>query len=169
MSYSDELRASRAIGAKDYAKAIEIYEELLEDDQDHPNAPGELAMWYERLGDYENSIRYANIALEKDPTSYTILMVAARYWSRKNDEGLTYHFACRVLKSSQYEYPKLMWFVNLILGALSIFKKGVNAGKRAKKDQESYKEYVKDSLRWANEIKNEYEAKHGAPKKQTHH
>ena len=169
MSYSDELKASRAIGAKDYTKAIEIYEELLENDQDHPNAPGQLAMWYERLGDYENSIRYANIALEKDPTDYTILMIAARYWSQKNDEDLTYHFACRVLKSPQYEFPKLMWFTNKVLRVLSVFKKGVNLEKRAKEGQELHRKYVKDSLVWANEIKSEYETKHGDAEKKTLH
>ena len=169
MSYAEEMRAARALGAKDYQTVIEIYEHIFEEDEDHIHAPGQLAMCYEQIEDYENAIKWAEIGLAKDPTSYHFLMIAARYWSRKNDEDRTYHYACRVIESPQYSFEWVKKLIFLLFKGLSVFKKFQNIEAKARADAASSEQGVKNNLKWAKSYKERYEAMHGKPKEPTVH
>jgi tetratricopeptide (TPR) repeat protein len=52
------LKARKAYWEKDYPRAIHYYQQLIQDDENNPDFPGELGNIYYSLNDYENASMY---------------------------------------------------------------------------------------------------------------
>jgi len=161
MKFSDRMRASKAIGSRNYDLAIEEYKKIIAADEKDSFALTMLAACYEWKGDMETALKYANQTLAQNPKNFYMLLLAARYWSNKDDEDQTYNYACRALENvPREEFENIRKVINFIFGLCSIFKKYRGLEARAKKDEIEFKKYYKESIEWAIQYKQWYEAKH---------
>ncbi len=165
MTLLDEMRASKAVGSKNYDVAIEIYKKRLEADETDSFALFMLAHCYEWKGNREAALEYANKRLAQDPKDFYTLLLAARYWSDKNNEDQAYNYACRVLenvpRAEPEDIPKVLYF---ILKLLSVFKRFRRLVSKAKEGDLEFKKHHKESIEWAWQYKQWYEAKHTSNK-----
>lgn len=162
MSFRDEMRASKAIGAKNYDVAIEVFKKRIETDRTDSEALSMLAHCYEWKGDRETALEYANQGLAQNPKDFYLLLLAARYWSEKKDEDQTYNYACRALenvpRAEPEDVPKAIYFLFKIL---SVFKKKYRKlESKAREDEVEFKKHYKESIGWAWKYKQWYETNH---------
>lgn len=156
------MRASKAIGSKNYDAAIEIYKKKIEADPADYFALSMLAQCYEWQGDRETALEYANKQLAQYPKDFYTLILAARCWSEKDDEDQTYNYACRALENVPRSEPKDMSRVAyFIFKLLSVFKKFRKLPSKAKESNLAFLTHYKESMKWAWQYKQWYEAKHG--------
>jgi tetratricopeptide (TPR) repeat protein len=160
MSYLEELKASKAIGAGNYDIAIDLYKKRLEEDESDQDALSRLAMYYEWKGDMESAIQYANKRLAHNPRDFHTLLLAARYWSKNGNEDQTYNYACRALenvpRAKPHDIPKVIYW---LCKFLSIFKRFRGLYSEAKRSQSGYEKYYKENIEWARQYKEWYESK----------
>ena len=161
MSFIEDLKASKAIGSSDYDTAIEIYTSRIENNGADLISLQMLACCYEWKGDKENTIEYVNKALVADPKSFSMLMIAVRYWLNLNDSDRTYLYVCRVVDNPPIQTPEIPKWIFWILKPLSIFRRFRHFEKNTKKDLSKYDKRDIDDLKWANEYKAWYEKSHG--------
>jgi tetratricopeptide (TPR) repeat protein len=156
------MRASKAIGAKNYDIAIDEYKKRLEVDESDQEALSMIALCYGWEGDLERAIPYAIKRLAHDPTDFHMLLLSAKYWSNNGNEDQTYNYACRVLenvpRSKPEDLPKSVYW---LLKFFSIFKRFRGLESAAKESQVGYENYYKDNIEWVRQCKEWYEAKHG--------
>ena len=169
MNIRDDIKAAKAIGSKDYDTAIGIYRKRVEGDEKDSCSLAMLAHCYEWKGDVGSAIEYANRVLVADPTDFSMLLLAARYWSAKHDEDRTYHYACRALDNPPNTNPEIPKWVFWILKPLYIFKKFRNFEEKCRKDFEKDENKDKENLDWAREYKRRYEARYGGDEKKFVH
>ena len=117
------MRASQAVGSKNYDAAIEIYKKAIETDPADYFALSMLAHCYEWKGDGETALNYANKQLAQYPKDFYTLILAARCWAKKDNEDQTYNYVCRALenvpRAEPEDIPKITY---LIFKVCSIFK-----------------------------------------------
>jgi tetratricopeptide (TPR) repeat protein len=150
MTFFDEMRASKAVGLKNYDVAIEVYKKRIEADVTDSFALSMLAFCYEWKGDRDTAMEYANKQLAQNPNDFYMLLLAARYWSDKNNEDQTYNYACRALenipRAEPEDIPKVIYF---ILRLLSIFKRFRRLSSKAKEGDLEFKKHDRESIEWA--------------------
>jgi hypothetical protein len=160
MSYLEELKASKAIGAGNYDIAIDIYKKRLEADESDQQALSEIAMCYGWKGDMESSMQYVNKLLAQNPANFHMLLLAAKYWSSKSNQAQTYNYACRALEnvpsSKPEDIPKVIYW---LCKFLSIFKRFRGLYSAAKRSQSGYEKYYKENIQWARQYKEWYDSK----------
>jgi tetratricopeptide (TPR) repeat protein len=155
------VRAAKAIGSRNYDAAIEAYKKMLETDEPDSYALTMLAVCYESKGDMETALKYANQELAQNPKNFYVLLFAARYWSNKDNEDQTYNYVCRALENvPSEEFENIRKVINFIFRLCSIFKKNRGLEARAKKDEITVTKYNKETIEWAIQYKQWYEAKH---------
>ena len=162
MTFFDEMRASKAIGSKNYDVVIEVFKKRIEINEADSEALSMLAHCYEWKGDKETALEYANKQLSQNPKDFYMLLLVARYWFEKNNEDQTYNYACRALenvpRAEPEDIPKALYF---ILKLLSVFKKFRRLPSLAKKGDLNFKKHYKESIQWAWQYKQWYEKNHG--------
>ena len=159
MNFTKQLKASKAVGAKNYDLAIEEYKKILETNEKDQFALTMLAHCYEQKDDKISALNYASRVLEQDPNDFEMLMLSARFWSELGDEDRSYNYACRVIENAPQSYELPAWVLK-ILKALSKFNKFRGLENKAKTDWSNHEHYKKDSLKWAKQYKAWYELKH---------
>ncbi len=167
MAFLDDMRASKAIGSaigsKNYDAAIEICKKKLQTDPADSFALSSLAFCYERKGDRETAMEYVNRQLAQYPNDFYMLLIAARYWSEKENDDQTYNYTCRALENAPRgepdDVPKVAYF---IFKVFSIFKKYRKLPHKAKESNLAFKQYYKESIEWAWHYKQWYEEKHAS-------
>jgi len=169
LNLQNDIKAAKAVGSKDYDTAIEIYKGKVEENETDSFALSMLAHCYEWKKDMESAIEYANRVLGVVPTDFSMLLLAARYWSRQTDNDRTYHYACRALEHPPEPSPEIPQWNFWILKPLSVFPKFRNFEKKAKKDMARHEMKDKDNLKWAKEYKEWYEIKHGPGEEKSIH
>ncbi len=160
MNFTKQLKASKAVGSKNYDLAIEEYKRILEANEKDQFALTMLAHCCEQKDDKINALNYASRVLDQDPNDFEMLMLSARFWSELGDEDRSYNYACRVVENAPQLYPELPTWVLKILKALLTFKKFRGLEDKAKNDWSNHEHYKKDSLEWAKQYKAWYEVKH---------
>jgi tetratricopeptide (TPR) repeat protein len=160
LNISKQLKASKAVGAKNYDLAIEQYIKILESNQKDQFALTMLAHCYEQKGDKVNALNYASRVLDQDPRDFEMLLLSARFWSELGDEERSYNYACRVIENAQEFTPAPPTWLLRLLKPLSIFKKFRGIENKAKIDWSNHANYKKDSVKWAKKYKEWYELKH---------
>lgn len=159
MSYLDNVKASKAIGAKKYSVAIEIYERMLATDKNNPYTLSMLAICHEWNGQKDLAFKYANQRLAQDPDDFQMLLVAARYWAEHNNVEETYNYACRILEvPPPVEAADMPKFVILVLRLLSKLKKYQGIVTRADEGTTEYNKNIRESVDWAKKYKEWYES-----------
>ena len=162
MSFRDEMRASKAIGSKNYDAAIEIYKKKIEANPIDYIALSMLAHCYEWKDDRETALEYANKQLAQYPKDFYTLILAARCWSEKDNEDQTYNYACRALENVPRSEPEDMSMVTyFVFKLLSVFKKFRKLPSKARESNLAFMKHYKENLEWARQYKQWYEAKHG--------
>jgi tetratricopeptide (TPR) repeat protein len=159
LSLRDQLRASRAIGAKNYDEAIDLCKRMLEKNSEDYNAISMLAVCYEWKGDIAQAIIYADKFLSRVPNELNMLLMSARYWAQSGDEERTYTCVCRAIESANKKEPEIPRWLFWLMKPLSIFKKFRGLEKKAELDAQSYRDYKKNQLDWAKKYKAWYESK----------
>jgi tetratricopeptide (TPR) repeat protein len=161
MTFFDEMRASKAIGSKNYDVAIAIYKRKLESDETDSFALDMLAYCYKWKGDTEAALEYVNKRLAQDPKDFYMLLLAAGCWFEKNNEDQTYNYVCRALenvpRAEPEDIPKVTYF---ILKPLSIFKRFRRLASKMREADLSFKKHYKENIEWAWQYKQWYETKH---------
>lgn len=161
MSFSEDIKASRAIASSDYDTAIDIGSSRLEKDKADLASLYMLASCYEGKGDKERAIEYANKALVVDPNNFYTLMIAARYWLSLNDADRTFLYVCRIVDNPPIQVSENSEWVFWLLKPLSIFRRFRHLEKNMKRDLLKANVSVKNNLKWANKYKTWYEENHG--------
>ena len=160
MTFLDDMRASKAVGAKNYNVAIDLYKKRVEADKTDSFAISMLAFCYEWPDNMEFALKYANKQLSQDPTDFHMLLLSARCWDELNDEKQAYIYACRALENIPQSEPKDMPKLGqMILKLLSIFKRYRGIDTRAKEGDLEYAKYHKECIEWARKYKQWYEDK----------
>ena len=158
MSFQEQIKASKAIGAGNYDAAIAAYKRILEEKKDDPFALSMLAFCYEWKGQSGRAILYADKVLARFPDNFDMLLISARYWSESDDER-AYQFVCRALENTAQaasDFPRwLLW----LMKPLAIFKKYRGLEEKARGDATAHKKYKEEHLNWAREYKAWYELK----------
>jgi tetratricopeptide (TPR) repeat protein len=161
MTFFDEIRASKAVGSKNYDVAIEIYKKRLEADERDSFALSMLAYCYKWKGDREAALEYVNKRPAQDPKDFYMLLLAARCWSEKDNEDQTYNYACRAIenvpRAEPEDIPKLIYFM---LKPLSIFTRFRRLASKVKESDFKFKKHYRESIEWAWQYKQWYETKH---------
>ncbi len=159
MSFLEMMKASSAVGTKNYDAAIDACKRMLDEDKEDYFATSVIAVCYEWKGDIAQAIIYADKLLTRFPNDLEMLLLSARYWAKSGDEERTYQFVRRALENSNektYEIPK--WPFKL-MKPLSVFKKFRGLEERAKKDEKNYQKNREEQLNWAKQYKAWYESK----------
>ena len=159
MSFREHMTASRAIGAKNYDKAIDACKKMLDENKEDYVAISMLAFCYEWKGDLAQAIIYADKFLTRVPNNLPMLLLSARYWAKSGDEERTYKFVCRAIENAAIKEPDIPRWIFWIIKPLSIFKKFRGFEEKALRDEQSYREYKTDQLHWARKYKTWYESK----------
>ena len=160
VSLREDLKASNAIGARNYDVAIDIYKKRIASNESTPEDICLLAFCYAWKDDIESALYYANKRLAQNPTDFHVLLLTARCWFKKNDADQTYNYACRALENVPYFEPndpcKKFYF---ILKLLSIFKRFRGIYFKAKEGHLRFKKQHKEDIDWAWKYKVGYEEK----------
>ena len=160
------MSAAKAAGAGDYDAAIDLYKKSLIKDQKDIIALNMIALCYEWKGDLENAVQYANKSLAINPIDFDMLMLAARYWRKMNDDDKTYHYACRIIENPPEPFPSIPKWLFWVVKPLSLIFKGLrNIEERSTNDFAENERNNAKGVEWAKEFKIWYESKHG---KQNH-
>ena len=159
MRYLDNMRASKAIGAKKYDVAIEIYKRMYEEDKNDPYALSMLAICYEWNDQKDLAFNYANQRVSQDPNDFQMLLVTARYWAANNNSKETYNIVCRILENApSVETANMPKLFIAVLRLLSKFKKYQGIESRAIEDTEEYNKDIRESIAWAKKYKEWFES-----------
>ena len=70
---------------EDYKKSIYYYKIVNNLKKDSSYSLYRLSSCYEKVGDYDNALKYLNIIIEKDPLYEKAWISIAKYYLRKND------------------------------------------------------------------------------------
>jgi len=162
-------QAVKAEGAERYAEAIDIYESMLEKDENDDVALKLIARCHERVGDITSALKYANKSLSANPNDFSTLILAARCWNEAGNNEKTYEFACKAVENHPDEYPEIPKWVFFIFKILSIFPRFKNLGKRAARDIEGHNNYDDKAYEWAEKFKKWYESNRDHIKDKTLH
>jgi tetratricopeptide (TPR) repeat protein len=160
LSFRDQMIVSKAIGAKNYDAAIEVYKRMLNENKENYEATFMLAFCYEWTGNLAQAIIYADKFLTRFPNDLQMLLLSARYWAHSGDEERTYRFACRALENSDekiYRIPK--WPFKLLKPLSLFFKKFRGLEAKATRGEEINRKYKEDQLKWAKQFKAWFESK----------
>ena len=165
MKFSDQMKASRALGAKDYPTVIRYYEAEIENDSHDPMALFMLARAHERLGQSDRALEFATKALAVEPHDFEMLLVAARYWANK-DPHRTYDYVNKIIENPPAPPPKFATVIGTIVEFLAAI---VKRRRNMKGGMESHEAYIQESLNWAQGYKVWYNSKYGAENEPTKH
>lgn len=159
MSFREMMKASSAIGGKNYDAAIDACKRMLDQNKEDYFATSMIAMCYEWKGDIAQAIIYADKLLNRFPNDLEMLLLSARYWAQSGDEDRTYQFVNRALEHSNektHEIPK--WPFKL-MKPLSIFKKFRGLEEKSEKDEQIFRKDREEQLNWSKQYKAWYESK----------
>ncbi len=159
MTFLQQMRASKAFGAKDYDIAIEAFHNILKANQSNSFALSMLAICHELKGNRDEAFHFANKQLALDPTDYDMLLLVARYWSKSNDEDKTYHYVCCALENIPTSTAEIPSWVYLLLKPLSLTRKFRGLEARSKANNLKHDKNENDNLDWARQYKAWYEDK----------
>lgn len=96
-SLFEQARSLKSKG--EYAKAIEFYQEILEEDPENYQAIRELAQVYSWNKEYDKSIQYYDMLLSKSPTDYDALLGKAQVLSWKGEYNKAEDLYTKVIKA----------------------------------------------------------------------
>jgi len=91
-----------------------------------------------------------------------MLMLAARYWSKMDDDDRTYHYVCRIVENPPEPFPVIPKWLFWIVKPFSLIFKGLRNIEETSINDVAENEKNKDkSIKWAKDFKDWYESKHG--------
>lgn len=96
--YFLERRAAKAFRLKDYEKALEALDELLSILGDNPNTLHAAGICYQRLGRYEDALRFAHQGARVDPIHLGCLELLTELHTARGEMETAVHFARKALK-----------------------------------------------------------------------
>lgn len=94
-----EMRSAIATGKLNWEEVIELNKQIISKDNKNFSAYFEIASAYERMGDAQSSLEYANKAFEINPDFFFTLQLMTRLYHRMDDRENTYEYAKRSLKN----------------------------------------------------------------------
>jgi tetratricopeptide (TPR) repeat protein len=158
LSFREQIKASKAIGAKNYDAAIDTYKKMLDEHKEDYFATSMLAFCYEWKGDIAQAITYADKFLTRFPDDLEMLLLSARYWAQSGDEEKTYQFVRRALENSSVKTHKIPKWSFKLMKPLSFFKKFRGLEEKAEKDEQTFRKNREEQLNRAKQYRAWFES-----------
>jgi len=92
-----QIRAVWKVAKQDYAKAIEMFEKVIADEEKNPGIYTSLAYCYKKLNDLDTAMRYCKDAIDIDPNHYEALKLLSLIHAATQNYEEAYLYVKRAL------------------------------------------------------------------------
>ncbi len=158
---SVSIEAARALGRGDYDKVISLCEKKLEKSPNHLASLNMLARCFQRNGQIEVAVVYAEKSLLLDKTNINNLVLLAQNHLDKKNYEKAYECCCKITEVGA-EPTDIPFFIRMVLFVMNMFSRTKEFKAKVYQDIDRINAKENSNLIWAKEFKHWYESNQDA-------